>query len=128
MGERLEAAARSRVPSRRQLPRKRRTAAGTGYVLAPGNTRKRVRVYGSTRKEALTKLTKKIAASNRGVPVVSAQGSLAAYLTYWLEAVAVHRLRETTYTRYTACVNQYFIPGLGKKKLASWPSKTSGAG
>ncbi|GLW12293.1 hypothetical protein Misp01_74210 [Microtetraspora sp. NBRC 13810] len=39
-----------------------------GYVLAPGNTRKRLRVYGTTRKDALAKLTEKIAASNRGLP------------------------------------------------------------
>ncbi|MEV0537168.1 site-specific integrase [Kitasatospora sp. NPDC050463] len=94
-----------------------------GYVLAPGDTRKRVRVYGSTRKEAHAKLTEKIAASNRGVPVVSAQGSLAAYLTYWLENVAVHQLRENTHTRYTACTNRYLIPGLGKKKLAKLTAK-----
>jgi integrase len=42
-----------------------------GYVLAPGNTRKRVRVYGASRKGALAKLTEKIAASNRGVPAVT---------------------------------------------------------
>lgn len=60
-----------------------------GYVLTPGDTRKRVRVYGITRKEALAKLTEKIATSNRGVPVVSAQGSLGAFLTYWLKNVAV---------------------------------------
>ncbi|MEW1604512.1 site-specific integrase [Streptomyces sp. DH-12] len=116
----------------RDIPASRRTRAngdGTvyqrkdgrweaaGYVLAPGNTSKRVRVYGATRKEALAKLTEKIAASNRGLPVPSAQGSLAAYLTYWLENVAVHQLRENTHTRYTACVNRYLIPGLGKKKL-----------
>jgi hypothetical protein len=89
-----------------------------GYVLAPGNTRKRVRVYGTTRKEALAKLTEKITASNRALPVPSAQGSVAAYLTYWLQNVAVHQLRENTHTRYTACVNRYLIPGLGKKKLA----------
>jgi hypothetical protein len=71
-----------------------------GYVLAPGNTSKRISVYGATRKEALVKLTEKTAASNRGVPVVTAQGSLAAYLRYWLENVAVHQLRETTHTRY----------------------------
>ncbi|MFJ3302163.1 tyrosine-type recombinase/integrase [Streptomyces sp. NPDC086549] len=94
-----------------------------GYVLAPGNTRKRVRVYGSTREEALAKLTEKIAASNRGVPIITAQGSLAAYLTYWLENVAVHQLRETTHTRYTTCVNQYLIPGLGRKKLAKLTAK-----
>jgi integrase len=94
-----------------------------GYVLAPGNTRRRVRVYGTTRKEALAKLTEKIAASNRGLPVPSAQGSLAAYLTYWLENVAVHHLRENTYTRYTACVDRYLVPGLGKKKLAKLSAK-----
>ncbi|MBC9730900.1 site-specific integrase [Streptomyces sp. TRM68367] len=94
-----------------------------GYVLAPGSTRKRVSVYGTTRAEALTKLTEKIAASNRGVPVVTAQGSLATYLTYWLENVAVHQLRETTHTRYTAVVHQYLIPGLGRKKLAKLTAK-----
>lgn len=94
-----------------------------GYVLAPGNTRRRVRVYGSTRTEALAKLTERIATSNRGVPVPSAQGSVAAYLTYWLENVAVHHLRENTHTRYTACVDRYLVPGLGKKKLAKLTAK-----
>ncbi|MER6121789.1 site-specific integrase [Streptomyces sp. NPDC001795] len=103
--------------------RKDRRWEAAGYVLAPGNTRKRVRVYGSSRTEALAKLTEKIAASNRGVPIITAQGSLAAYLTYWLENVAVHHLRETTHTRYTAVVHQYLIPGLGRKKLAKLAAK-----
>ncbi|WP_037914421.1 tyrosine-type recombinase/integrase [Actinacidiphila yeochonensis] len=104
-----------------------------GYVLAPGTTRRRVRVYGTTRrrvrvygttrKEALAKLTEKTAASNKGVPAPSAQGSVAAYLTSWLETVAVHRLRETTHTRYTACVRLYLLPGLGRKKLAKLTAK-----
>ncbi|MYT89976.1 tyrosine-type recombinase/integrase [Streptomyces sp. SID8359] len=94
-----------------------------GYVLAPGNTRKRVRVYGTTRKDALAKLTEKIAVSNRGLPIPSVQGSLAAYLTYWLENVAIHQLRENTHTRYTTCVDRYLIPGLGKKKLTKLTAK-----
>ncbi|RMB81842.1 site-specific integrase [Streptomyces shenzhenensis] len=94
-----------------------------GYVLAPGNTRRRIRVYGTTRKEALAKLTEKISASNRGLPIPSAQGSVAAYLTYWLDAVAVHQLRENTHTRYTAVTRLYLIPGLGKKKLAKLTAK-----
>ncbi|MFF3697762.1 site-specific integrase, partial [Streptomyces sp. NPDC002221] len=53
-----------------------------GYVLAVGDTRKRIRDYGLTRREALAKLTEKTATSNRGVPVPSAQGSVAAFLTY----------------------------------------------
>ncbi|WP_251059221.1 MULTISPECIES: tyrosine recombinase XerC, partial [unclassified Streptomyces] len=52
-----------------------------------------------------------------------AQGGLAAYLTYWLENVAVHHLRETTHTRYAVCVDRYLIPGLGKKKLAKLTAK-----
>jgi integrase len=94
-----------------------------GYVLAAGNTRKRVRVYGTTRTEAAAKLTEKLASSNRGVPAPSAQGSVGAYLTYWLETVAVHRLRENTHTRYTACTRLYVIPGLGRKKLAKLTAK-----
>ncbi|WP_369779509.1 hypothetical protein [Streptomyces sp. R33] len=64
-------------------------------VLTPGNTRRFIRIHGATRKEALAKLTEKIAASNRGLPVPSAHGSVAAYVTYWLDAVAVHQLRTT---------------------------------
>ncbi|MFF9572788.1 tyrosine-type recombinase/integrase [Streptomyces sp. NPDC014685] len=103
--------------------RKDRRWEAAGYVLAPGNTRKRIRVYGTTRKEALSKLTEKIAASNRGLPVPSVQGSVAAYLTYWLDAVAVHQLRENTHTRYTAVTRLYLIPGLGRKKLAKLTAK-----
>ncbi len=71
----------------------------------------------------MAKLTEKIAASNRGLPIPSAQGSLAAYLTYWLDAVAVHQLRENTHTRYTAVTRLYLIPGLGKRKLAKLTAK-----
>ncbi|MDH6109784.1 integrase [Kitasatospora sp. MAP12-15] len=94
-----------------------------GYVLAAGDTRKRIRVYGTSRKDALAQLTEKIAASNRGIAAPTAQGSVAAFLTYWLKTVAVHRLRENTHTRYTACVRLYVIPGLGKKKLAKLTAK-----
>ncbi len=48
---------------------------------------------------------------------------MAAYLAYRLENVAIHHLREITHTRYTACVNRYLIPGLGKKKLTKLTAK-----
>ncbi|MBT2413562.1 site-specific integrase [Streptomyces sp. ISL-12] len=89
-----------------------------GYVLAPGNTRKRVRVYGTTRKDAMTKLTEKIAASNRGLPVAAADSTVSAYLAYWLDGVAVHHLRENTHTRCAAAIRLHLSPGLGAKKLA----------
>ncbi|MGW7166403.1 tyrosine-type recombinase/integrase [Streptomyces sp. NPDC054884] len=89
-----------------------------GYVLAPGNTRKRVRVYGTSRKEALGKLTEKIAASNLGLPVAVSDCTVSDYLTYWLNSITVHQVRENTHTRYAACLRLHLIPGLGAKKLA----------
>ncbi|MEU7403618.1 MULTISPECIES: tyrosine-type recombinase/integrase [unclassified Streptomyces] len=99
-------------------PRKDGRWEAAGYVLAPGNTRRRVRVYGTTRKDAMTKLTEKIAASNRGLAVATADSAVSAYLAYWLDGVAVHHLRENTYTRYAAAIRLHLNPGLGGKKLA----------
>ncbi|MFE9303714.1 tyrosine-type recombinase/integrase [Streptomyces sp. NPDC006856] len=94
-----------------------------GYVLAANGTRKRVRVYGSTRREAADKLAEKIADSNRGLLVATADSTVGDYLTYWLGSVAVHRLRENTHTRYAACVRLHLIPGLGTKKIARLTAK-----
>jgi integrase len=94
-----------------------------GYVLATDGTRKRIRVYGATRKEAADKLTERIAASNQGRPIATADSTVGAYLTYWLDNVAIHRLRETAHTRYRACVRLYVIPGLGRKKIAQLMAK-----
>ncbi|GGV68702.1 site-specific integrase [Streptomyces griseoloalbus] len=94
-----------------------------GYVLAADGTRKRVRVYGSTRRESADKLAEKIADSNRGLPVATADSTVGDYLTYWLGSVAVHRLRENTHTRYAACVRLHLIPGLGTKKVARLTAK-----
>ncbi|MGW8506952.1 tyrosine-type recombinase/integrase [Streptomyces sp. CLCI03] len=93
------------------------------YVLAANSTSKRVRVYGSTRREAADKLAEKIADSNRGLPIATADSTVGDYLTYWLSNVAVHRLRENTHTRYAACVRLHLIPGLGTKKIARLTAK-----
>lgn len=89
-----------------------------GYVLAADGSRKRVRVYGTTRKDAAAKLAEKITDSNRGLPVATADSTVGVYLAYWLGSVAVHQLRENTHTRYGTCIRLYLIPGLGRKKLA----------
>lgn len=89
-----------------------------GYVLAADARRKRVRVYGTTRKDAADKLAEKITDSNRGLPVATADSTVGIYLTYWLGSVAVHRLRENTHTRYATCIRLYLKPGLGTKKLS----------
>lgn len=99
-----------------------------GYVLAPGNTRKRVRVYGTTRKDALAKLAEKIAASNRGIPMPSAQGSVAAYLTYWLDAVAVHQLPRTPTPATPPSPGSTSSPASGGRSWPNSPPRTSAPG
>ncbi|MEV7641760.1 tyrosine-type recombinase/integrase [Streptomyces rubiginosohelvolus] len=94
-----------------------------GYVLAADGTRKRVRVYGTPRREAADKLAEKTADSNRGLPVATADSTVGDYLAYWLGSVAVHRLRENTHTRYATCVRLHLIPGLGTKKIARLTAK-----
>lgn len=47
-----------------------------------------------------------------------ADSTLADYLTFWLNSVAIHHLRENTHTRYATCIRLHLIPGLGAKKLA----------
>ncbi|HEX6968169.1 MAG TPA: site-specific integrase [Micromonosporaceae bacterium] len=93
---------------------------GAGYVLAADGTRKRVYVYGATRREAADKLAEKLADSNRGL-VVAADANLTVgeYLTAWLTGVAWHRLRPTTYVTYESLVRRFLIPGLGKRKLGT---------
>ncbi|MFF4599760.1 hypothetical protein [Amycolatopsis sp. NPDC001319] len=54
-----------------------------GYVLAAGGTRNRIRVYGTTRKDAADKLTEAVAVSNRGLPTRLSDTTVAQYLTYW---------------------------------------------
>jgi len=94
-----------------------------GYVLAADGTRKRVRVYGTTRKDAADKLAEKITDSNRGLPLATADSTVGVYLAYWLTSVAIHRLRENTHTRYAACIRLHLTPGLGAKRLARLTAK-----
>ncbi|MFB7376322.1 tyrosine-type recombinase/integrase [Kitasatospora purpeofusca] len=88
------------------------------YVLAASGNRRRLHVDGRTRPQAMDKLTDAKAASNRGTPVVHAQGTVGNWITYWLDTVAVRRVRESTHTRYAAVARLYIILGLGAKKLS----------
>ncbi|KPC70527.1 integrase [Streptomyces sp. NRRL WC-3753] len=94
-----------------------------GYVLTVHGTRRRVRVYAPTRKGAAAKLAEKITDSNRGLPAPAVDCTLGDYLTYWLDNVAIHQLRETTHTRYQAAVRLHITPSLGRKKLGRLTAK-----
>jgi len=93
---------------------------GAAFVLAADGTRKRIRVYGTTRKQAADKLTLKLADSQRGMVVAKdATITLGEYLEAWLTTVVVHRIRPTTYETYEGLVRRHLIPGLGDRKLGT---------
>lgn len=89
------------------------------YVLTTAGTRKRLRVYAPTWEEANKLLTKALADHHAGLPVAEDGGqSMDTFLTWWLDNVAVHNLRTTTFAQYRRTVNAHILPYLGRKKLA----------
>ncbi|OJF09629.1 tyrosine-type recombinase/integrase [Couchioplanes caeruleus] len=94
---------------------------GAGYLHAADGTRKRVYVYGDTRKEASDKLIEKLADSVRGTAAVAKDPAVTVgdYLTTWLHTVAKRRVRATTFETYAGLVNDFLIPGLGHRRLGA---------
>jgi integrase len=88
------------------------------YVLTPDGTRRRVRVYGTTRDEAGRKRADLVAQDQRGLPTESGN-KVRDYLTYWLAEVAKHDLRPRTFETYARCVNRDIVPVIGGKRLHS---------
>ncbi|KAA1025577.1 site-specific integrase [Pseudonocardia sp. EV170527-09] len=87
------------------------------YVLTPTGHRRRKFVYGRTWDEANDKRLELLDNNRKGVPSESSAMRLDEYLTYWLDHIAVHDLRPSTFARYRALVRDYITPHLGRKKL-----------
>ncbi|MFJ2213475.1 tyrosine-type recombinase/integrase [Streptomyces sp. NPDC101062] len=98
-------------------PRKDGRYEGAAWVLASNGTRKRVRVYGATRAEAHTKLTRVKSQNDQGVPAADKVWNISEYLDYWLESVIKPNRRPTTYEAYESNTRNYLKPGLGTLKL-----------
>jgi integrase len=90
---------------------------GAAVVPIVGGGRRRVRVYGKTRKEARDRLDKVIDAAKAGVPRPQTRQRLSEYLDYWLEHVVKPELRASTYAGYETMVRQHIKPALGRKYL-----------
>jgi integrase len=86
-------------------------------VPVVGGGRRRVRVYGRSRKEARDQLDKVIDAAKTGVPRPRTRQRLGDYLDYWLEHVVKPGLRPTTYAGYETMVRRHIKPALGRKYL-----------
>jgi len=90
---------------------------GAAYVLLPTGGRARKRVYGKTRAEVFAKLADLQQKSRSGMPAISGQVTVAAYLDEWLESVARHSVRPSTFYSYRLYVRDHLIPALGRKRL-----------
>lgn len=91
---------------------------GAALLLTTGGTRKRVRVYGKTSKEAHEKLLAARAQVQQGVPLPDKKWKLEEYLDYWLENYVKTDKRPKTYALYEMSARLYIKPGLGKRALS----------
>jgi len=87
------------------------------FVDTPDGRRKRISVYGASWEEADAERTRLKELQRKGIPVDVTTMTVGKYLQQWLEDVARHQVRPTTYRSYEQLVRLYLVPGLGKKKL-----------
>jgi integrase len=91
-----------------------------GTIDVTGNDQKKRRkyIYGRTAREARLKLAAAIREKEQGTLVVASM-TVEAWLDYWLENIAVRRVRPQTLRGYRSKVNQYLKPHLGRHRLTS---------
>ncbi|MQA14175.1 MAG: tyrosine-type recombinase/integrase [Pseudonocardiaceae bacterium] len=87
------------------------------YVYTATGHRQRKYVYGHTWEEVNDKRLKLLGNNRKGVPSVESSMLLKDYLLYWLDVVASHELRVSTFSRYSALINDYIVPHLGHRRL-----------
>ena len=90
---------------------------GRFYAWTTAGTRKRITVYGRTRKEATEKMREAQDHNRQGIPVPDRAWKLADWLDYWLENVVDPNRRPATYRLYEMTVRLYLKPGLGSSAL-----------
>ena len=84
------------------------------YVDANGKTRY---VYGKSKAEVRTKLTKAIADKDAGVVYDAGMLTVGEYLDRWLSHSVRGRVRQKTYERYESIVRVHLSPALGRIRL-----------
>lgn len=94
------------------------------YVRQPDGTRRRVYRYSGSRQAGMDQLAVLRDRDARMAPLsVDSRTTVGEYLTMWLEQVAVHAIRPTTWISYRHAVQRYLIPGLGRRRLAHLSAK-----
>ena len=89
------------------------------FVDASDGRRKRISVYGDSKRAALDELGKVRDQQRRGIPVATTTLTVGEYMKYWLDHIAEPSIRRTTYATYEGDVRLHIVPGIGNRKLKS---------
>lgn len=90
---------------------------GAAYFLTTSGQRKRVRVYGKTRREAHDKLVAAKTQAQAGIAIPDKSWKLGEYLDYWLGSIIRPNRRPATYEQYEWIVRLHLKPVLGGQFL-----------
>lgn len=80
--------------------------------------RKRVTVYGRTKRVAETKVKALHKQLDEHGDLPTSDTTVEKWLTYWLEHIASRRLKPNTYRTYRTYVREYLVPSVGKVKVS----------
>lgn len=90
---------------------------GAAYMLTASGNRKRVHVYGKTRKEAHDKLLELLAQAANFIPVADRPWTVGDYLDYWMTDVAPRDHRPRTMELYESSIRLHLKPCIGNVPL-----------
>jgi integrase len=90
---------------------------GRFYAWTSAGTRKRVTVYGTTRKQAAGRMREAQERNSQGIPVPDQSWKLGDWLDHWLKHVVAPNRRAATHALYEMTVRLYLKPALGNTPL-----------
>lgn len=91
---------------------------GSAYVPVSNGSRRRLRVYGTTRAEASTKLIAALSQADKGIPAPTKTWKVGDYLDYWMREVVPANRRPKTIELYESTVRIHLKPVIGHVPLA----------
>ena len=91
---------------------------GRTWVVTSDGREIRRSVYGQSWDQVHRALTKLQADRMLGRRIGGSNQTVAEYLPRWLEEVARHRVRDTTYEGYEYLIRMYLVPEFGKFRLS----------
>jgi hypothetical protein len=81
-----------------------------------GKRRQRSKAF-KTKKEAEKALAEWLVEIERGTAVIGSKMTVGEYLSYWLETIARHRVRETSFAACGTTIRTHIVPAIGSVPL-----------